>query len=115
VARYQAEQEQSNARLASLARQIRTEILGARAVVLIRKEALAAYRSEIESTGSELTRITQVAYEEGEIGILELLDSLRITRASALRLLDLRVSVKEAFIDLERVVGEELSDNGVRP
>jgi len=115
VARYQAEQEQANARLAVLTRQIRTEIEGARALVAIRKDALAAYQREMESTGGELTRITQVAYQEGEIGILELLDSLRVNRASSLRLLDLRAAVKEAFIELERVVGEELSTMEVRP
>jgi cobalt-zinc-cadmium efflux system outer membrane protein len=108
VARYQAEQEQVNARVALLGRQIRTEIQGARAVVAIRKDALAAYQREMESTGGELTRITQVAYQEGEIGILELLDSLRVSRTSTLRLLDLQAGVKEAFIELERVVGEEL-------
>jgi cobalt-zinc-cadmium efflux system outer membrane protein len=108
VARYQAEQEQVNARVSLLARQIRTEIQGARAVVTIRKDALAAYQREMESTGRELTLITQVAYQEGEIGILELLDSLRVTRLSSLRLLDLQAGVKEAFIELERVLGEEL-------
>ena len=108
VARYQAEQEQANARVSLLARQIRTEIQGARAVVAIRKDALAAYQREMESTGGELTRITQVAYQEGEIGILELLDSFRVSRTSSLRLLDLQAGVKEAFIELERVVGEEL-------
>jgi cobalt-zinc-cadmium efflux system outer membrane protein len=108
VVRYQAEQEQANARVALLARQIRAEIQGARAVVAIRNDALAAYQREMESTGGELTRITQVAYQEGEIGILELLDSLRVNRMSSLRLLDLQAGVKEAFIELERVVGEEL-------
>ena len=53
-------------------------------------------------------RITRVAYQEGEIGILELLDSLRVNRAASLRLLDLEAQVKEAWIELERVVGEEV-------
>jgi cobalt-zinc-cadmium efflux system outer membrane protein len=108
VSRYQAEQEQASARLAVLGRQIRTEIEGARNVLAIRGEALEAYRHELESAGTELTRITQVAYQEGEIGILELLDSLRLSRASSLRLLDLEARVKEASIELDRVVGEEV-------
>jgi cobalt-zinc-cadmium efflux system outer membrane protein len=108
VARYQAEQEQANARVALLAHQIRTEIQGARDVLRIRRDALAAYEREIQSAGTELTRITQVAYQEGEIGILELLDSLRVSRAATLRMLDLQAGVKEAFIELERVVGEEV-------
>jgi cobalt-zinc-cadmium efflux system outer membrane protein len=108
VARYQAEQEQAGARIAVLARQIRAEIEGANDVLTIRRDTLASYQRELESAGSELTRITQTAYQEGEVGILELLDSLRVYRAASLRLLDLQAGVKEAFVDLERVVGEEV-------
>ena len=108
VARYQAEQQQASARLAVVARQIRTEVEAAREVLAMRRDALTAYQRELESGGSELTRITQAAYQEGEIGILELLDSLRVNRTAALRLLDLRAGVKEAFIELERAVGEEV-------
>jgi cobalt-zinc-cadmium efflux system outer membrane protein len=115
VARYQAEQVQAGARTAVLARQIQTEIRGAREVLTIRREALASYQRELESAGVELTRITRVAYEEGEVGILELLDSLRVSRLASLRLLDLQAGVREAFIELERVVGAELTTNGGRP
>jgi cobalt-zinc-cadmium efflux system outer membrane protein len=108
VARFQAEQEQVQAQMAGLARRIRTEVQGARDVLSLRQEALAAYQRELDSAGSELTQITQVAYEEGEIGILELLDALRLSRAASLRLLDLQAGVKEAGIELERVVGEEV-------
>jgi cobalt-zinc-cadmium efflux system outer membrane protein len=112
VARYQAEQEQAMARTAVLARQMQTEIRGAREVLTIRREALAAYERELGSTGVELTRITRTAYEEGEVGILELLDSLRVNRLASLRLLELQAGVREAFIELERVVGAELTTNG---
>ena len=108
VARYQAEQEQANARVALLARQIRTQIQSAHDVLAIRREALDGYQRELASAGSELTRITQAAYQEGEIGILELLDSLRVSRAANIRMLDLQAGVKEAFIELERGVGEEV-------
>src|SRR5207244_195702 len=96
------------ARVAVLARQIRTEIQGARDVLAIRRAALATYQRELGSAGTELTRITQAAYQEGEIGILELLDSLRVNRAANIRMLDLQAGVKEAFIELDRVVGEEM-------
>jgi cobalt-zinc-cadmium efflux system outer membrane protein len=108
VARYQAEQQQAAARLAVLARQIRAEIEGARDVLAVRSDALASYQREMESARGELTRITQTAYEEGEVGILELLDSLRVNRAASLRLQDLQAGVKEALVELERVVGEEV-------
>lgn len=115
VARYQAEQEQVMARAALLVRQIRAEIQRAYDVLTIRREALAAYQRELESSGVELTRITRVAYEEGEVGILELLDSLRVNRLASLRLLDLQEGVREAFIELERVLGAELTNPGGRP
>ena len=115
VVRYQAEQEQSKARAAVLARQIQSEVQGAREVLAIRREALAGYQQELESAGIELTRITRVAYEEGEVGILELLDSLRVNRQASLRLLDLQAGVREAYLELERVVGAELNDGGIRP
>jgi len=115
VARYQAEQDQALARAAVLARQIQAEIQAAREVLIIRRETLAMYQRERESAGAELTRITRVAYEEGEVGILELLDSLRVNRLASLRLLELQAGVREAFIELERVVGAELTANGGRP
>jgi cobalt-zinc-cadmium efflux system outer membrane protein len=115
VARYQAEQEQAAARVALLARQIRTEVEGALAVLKLRREAQANYEREMESAGAELTRITKVAYQEGEVGILELLDAYRINGVTRLRRLDLEESVKEAFIELERAVGEELTGKEVHP
>ncbi len=114
-ARYQAEQEQAGARLAVLARQIRTEVEGARAVLAVRRDALAAYEREIRSTGPELIRIATTAYQEGEVGILELLDAYRVDRAANLRRLELESGVKGAFIELERAVGEELRGMEVQP
>jgi cobalt-zinc-cadmium efflux system outer membrane protein len=108
VNRYQAERDQATARLAVLARQIRAEVEGARDIVAIRRDALSAYERELETSAGDLSRITQIAYQEGEVGILEVLDSLRITRSARVRLLDLQAGLKEAFIELERVVGEEV-------
>jgi outer membrane protein, heavy metal efflux system len=115
VARYQAEQTQAKTRAAVVARQMQTEIQGAREVLTIRREALVAYQRELASEGAELTRITRVAYEEGEVGILELLDSLRVNRLASVRLLELQAGVREAFIELERAVGAELTSGEVRP
>ena len=115
VARQQAEQEQTIARMAVLERQIHAEIQGAHDVLAIRSEALAAYQKELASAGVELSTITQVAYQEGEIGILELLDSLRVSRAARLRTIDLKAAVREAWIDMERAVGEEMSGKEGRP
>jgi cobalt-zinc-cadmium efflux system outer membrane protein len=115
VSRVQAEQEQTKARAAVILRQIQTETQGAREVLLLRRDALSAYQRALAAAGVELTRITRVAYEEGEVGILELLDSLRVNRLASLRLLELEAGVREAFIELERVVGTELTSGEVHP
>ncbi len=52
-------------------------------------------------------RIATVAYQEGEIGILQLLDAYRVQRQAQLRLVEIQAAVKEAQIEVERVVGEE--------
>jgi outer membrane protein, heavy metal efflux system len=114
VARYQAEQEQADARIAVLSRQIRTEVEGALTALDVRREAQTAFEREMESSGPELVRIAQTAYQEGEIGILELLDAYRVNGAANLRRLDLKAGVKEAFIELERAVGEELTAQEVQ-
>ena len=81
---------------------------GAAEALRLRKAAIAQYRSEVSSLGAELRRITRLAYQEGEVGILELLDSYRVTRQSLLRLLELEALAKEAQIELDRAVGEEV-------
>jgi outer membrane protein TolC len=69
---------------------------------------METYEKEITSSGVELTRIAQVGYQEGELGVLELLDAYRVTRQSQLRLIELQSAARQAQIELERVVGEEL-------
>jgi len=108
VARWRAEQERASARHSALERRIRGEVTAAAEALQLRRNAIAQYRSEVNELGSDLSRITRVAYQEGEVGILELLDSYRVTRQSLLRLLELEVLAKEAQIELDRAVGEEV-------
>jgi cobalt-zinc-cadmium efflux system outer membrane protein len=107
VARYSAEQERTSARLDVLARQIRAAVDGATQAFTIRQRARDEYRSQLAETGPELVRIATVAYQEGEIGILQLLDAYRVQRQAQLRMLEIQAAVKESQIELERVVGEE--------
>ena len=108
VARSQAEQSRVAALRSTLERQIRAEVQGALQLVTSRRKSLLSYQESLQGMGGELTRITRVAYEEGEIGILELLDALRVARTSSLRLLNLQESLRESWIELDRVVGEEV-------
>jgi len=108
VARWRAEQDRAAARQSALERRIRAEVTGAAEVLQLRKGAIAQYRVEVNQLGADLSRIIRVAYQEGEVGILELLDSYRVTRQSLLRLLELEALAKEAQIELDRAVGEEV-------
>lgn len=108
VQRFQAEEQRARARRDSLSQQIAAQVEGAYQTFLVRQRAADGYEREISAHGAELTRIAEVAYQEGELGILELLDALRVSRQSQLRLLDLRAAAREAEIELERVVGEEI-------
>lgn len=108
VARSTAEQERASARLQVLSQQIRAAIQGTVAALNVRLRARDEYRAELAESGPELIRIATIAYQEGEIGILQLLDAYRVHRQTQLRLLDIQAVVKEAQIELERVVGEEI-------
>jgi cobalt-zinc-cadmium efflux system outer membrane protein len=108
VARFSAEQERARSRLQILAQRIRAEIEGTVRAFQIRTQARDRYRDELGASGAELVKIATVAYQEGEIGILQLLDAYRTQRQAQLRLLDVQSAVKEAQLELERVVGEEL-------
>jgi cobalt-zinc-cadmium efflux system outer membrane protein len=108
VARWRAEQEGATARRDALERRIHAEVTGAAEALRVRKSAVEQYRDEVSQTGGDLNRIVRVAYQEGEVGILELLDSYRVTRQALLRLVDLETLAKESQIDLDRAVGEEV-------
>ena len=73
----------------------------------VRSAARDEYQQILANSGPELVRIATVAYQEGEINILQLLDSHRLQRQAQLRMIDIDGAVKEAQIELERVVGEE--------
>ena len=74
----------------------------------LRKTIVEQYRREIEKSGRELVGIAKTAYEEGEKTILELLDVYRVSRQAELRALELLGATKEAQIEIDRVVGEEV-------
>lgn len=108
VARFAAEQERADARVQVLLRQIQAAVEGNIRAFQVRSMARDEYRSTLADSGGELVRIATVAYQEGEINILQLLDTYRLQRQAQLRLIDIEAAVKEAQIELERVVGEEI-------
>jgi outer membrane protein, heavy metal efflux system len=107
VARFTAEQERANARLQILSRQIQAAVEGNVEAFRVRSTARDEYQRMLADSGPELVRIATVAYQEGEIDILRLLDTHRLQRQAQLRMIDIDAAVKEAQIEVERVVGEE--------
>ena len=105
VARWTAEATRIAAERASLERQIRGEIVRASEALTLRQAAEAADR---DAAGTELMQIAEVAYREGEVGILELLDAVRTSARARMRSIDLRLEVRLAQIAVERAVGDIL-------
>ena len=104
-ARWRAERARVEAERASIELQIRGEITRAFEALALREAALS---QDLAGAGDELTRIAEVAYREGELGILELLDAVRTASRARLRSLELRLDARLAQIALERAVGEVL-------
>jgi cobalt-zinc-cadmium efflux system outer membrane protein len=87
---------------------VRTAIGAWRAAVLERRAIAARYRAAVSGGAEEIERIAQVSYENGEGGILELLDAYRTSAAARVRQTTLDAAVREAEIELEFVSGWEI-------
>lgn len=105
VARWQAERSRAEAERASIELQIRSEITRASGALALRQAVLS---EDAEAAADELTQIAEVAYREGEVGILELLDAVRTASRARSRSIELRLEARLAQIALERAVGEVL-------
>ncbi|MFN0169897.1 MAG: TolC family protein [Bryobacteraceae bacterium] len=109
VVRLQAEQTRIEAHRQALEHQIRAQVAGAYQTLNLRRQAIESYRRELGGRNEELLKMAQTAYQEGEVGILELLDVFRLQRQSQQRLIELGSAASEAQIELERVMGREVT------
>jgi len=105
AARWAAEGGRIDAEQTSMEDRIRSEITGASQVLTVRQAALA---QEQPGAADQLVQIAEVAYREGEVGILELLDAVRTASRARIRRIDLRLDARLAQIALERAVGDTL-------
>jgi cobalt-zinc-cadmium efflux system outer membrane protein len=105
AARWDAERARVEAERTAIAFRIRSEIAGASEVLAVRQAALT---QEPSGAAEELVQIAEVAYREGEVGILELLDAVRTAARARNRAIDLRLDARLAQIALERAVGDTL-------
>ena len=108
-ARAQAATTVAKAEHESLMQRIKAEVTAAYRTLIVRRRLADEYTAKLEEVSLLLAPAAQLAYEEGEMGILELLDAHRTTIASQLRVLELKAGAKEAEIELVRVVGAEVS------
>lgn len=115
VARFRAEAERTQARRQTLEQQIFAELNGAYSALQLRRAAADEYRRGIEMQGQRLEQIAQTGYQEGELGILALLDAWRVSLQARLKVLELDAAAKQAEIELERVVGEPALNKGILP
>ena len=86
---------------------IEAEVRTAHAVLVIRRQHAARYREATVAIAEPLARTGRVGYEEGELGILELLDATRQAIEARVRVLELTAAVRSAAIELDRVTGVE--------
>jgi cobalt-zinc-cadmium efflux system outer membrane protein len=105
AARWTAERARVEAERASIEQQVRSEIIRASEALALR---LTAVSEDEAAAGDELAQIAEVAYRDGEVGILELLDAVRTASRARIRSLELRLDARLAQVALERAVGDVL-------
>lgn len=105
AARWAAEGARITAERTALDQQVRAEVVRAAAALALRQQAVA---DADDAAAAELVSTAEVAYREGEIGIVGLLDAVRTAARARMRDLERRLDVRLAEIALERAVGEEL-------
>jgi cobalt-zinc-cadmium efflux system outer membrane protein len=88
---------------AALGRLIEAEVESAFEEVVARREAEEVYRTSGDPEA--LVRIARAAYEEGEMGILELLDAHRTDLEARILAIELRLEARKAEAALMRAMG----------
>jgi cobalt-zinc-cadmium efflux system outer membrane protein len=106
LAEVRAAQERESRKV--LESRILADVRGAHESLLIRRRAAEQYERDSGRRAEELREIAGIAYTEGELGILELLDSVRVAQQSRLRLLELKAAAKSAEIEFDRATGKEM-------
>ena len=105
--RARALRERTESDRAVLVRQVEAEVRSAYDAVVLRRNASAEYRKSAAGA-ADLSNIARLSYQEGERGILELLDAQRVAVGAQVRTVELSFDMKKAEIELGRAVGEEV-------
>ena len=107
VARAVAARGKTDAERRVLRTRIESEVRVAHAAASRYRDLADRFRSGSVEPAAELATIATAGYEEGEYGILELLDAHRVILRAGLRLLDLSAAARRAAVDLDRAIGGE--------
>ncbi len=108
-----AREDAARARLALAEARAHAEADGARAAYARLAEAAKASRAATEGD-ARMVEAALAAYRAGEVGLTDLLDTLRAARDARLRALELLDAALAAHRDLEVALGRSLSDGGSR-
>ena len=109
AARAAAARARLEAERRTLAARIAAEVHAASAAAAGARELADRYRADSVSRADELVAIATAAYEEGEFGILELLDAHRVSLSAKLRSLELSAAARRAAVELDRAAGREMT------
>ena len=109
VTRAEAARARTVAERDALRIRIESEVRAAHAEASRYRALAERYRNESVEPAAELAEIATTAYEEGEYGILELLDAHRVVLSAELRLLELSAAARRAAINLDLAVGREVA------
>lgn len=107
VARAEAARARSGAERRTLRTRIEREVRVAHGAASRYRDLSERYRAESVEPAAELVSIAEAAYEEGEYGILELLDAHRVALGARLRFLELAAAARRAAVELDRAIGGE--------
>ena len=107
VARAEAARAKTDAERLALRTRLQSEVRAGHAAASRYRALAERYRVESVEPAAELAAIATAAYEEGEYGILELLDAHRVVVGAGLRLLELSATARRAGIDLDLAAGGE--------
>lgn len=108
VARLRASTQRTESLLQGLRVEMEAGTKAVYAAVQFRRRMAEQHTSQLGPRTQQLADIAQLAYQEGEMGILELLDAYRVGLLARLRSVELLEAVRKAEIELDRAVGQEV-------
>lgn len=106
-ARWMAERARVELERISIEAAIRSQVTRAFEAVRVRRQSVPAVSAAV-SSADDLITIADVAYREGEIGILQLVDAYRTAARARERAIEANLSLALSEIALERAVGVSL-------